>query len=161
VLDSFVDQDGRDRVGLFHGGPKAAGVPFGKYRVALHADISYLPTTFDVEVAASDVLITPGLEWGGVENIRITGRLRGNLVGFPSTSQSWWCKASGLYLRSQYESRVLPETLVFDFGDVAPGFYSLACLADDKLVVFRIVRINAGSTPITVEYRRGGEDRLP
>jgi hypothetical protein len=103
------------------------------------------------------VPITAGLEWYGVENTRTTGRLRGGLTGFPSTLGEWWCKASGLYLKGQYEATVKPDKLSFDFGEVPPGLYTLACVADNKFVVLRTVRIAADAVPITVKYRPGDE----
>jgi hypothetical protein len=154
-VESFVDEEGHDRVALFHGGPAASGVPLGQYRITLHADVGFRDATFAVDVAAPDVLIRAGLEWYGVENTRITGMLRGKLAGFPSAWSDWWCKASGLYSRLQYESAVSPADLSFDFGEVPPGVWVVACVANHKFVALRTVRIAADAAPFTIDYRPG------
>jgi|SRR5580704_7683835 hypothetical protein len=160
AIDSFVDHNGLDRVALFHGGAKADAVPLGNYRVTVRADVSFRKSTFDVEIAAPSVTITAGLEWYGIENARITGRLRGRLAGFPSSLGQWWCKASGLYLKAQYEAAATRDSSNFDFGEVPPGLYTLACVADGKFVVLRTVRVAADVMPLTVDYRPGEESGL-
>jgi hypothetical protein len=154
TVDAFIDEEGHDRVALFHRGPTATGVPFGKYRIAVHAD-DFRPSTFYVEVAATEVLITAGLEWYGVENIRVTARLSGKLAGFPGSWGEWWCKASGLYSRLEYESAVDLHELRFDFGEVPPGAYLLACVANQKFIALRTVRIAADTEPFTIDYKPG------
>lgn len=155
TVSVFIDEAGHDRVDLFHGGPTASGVPFGKYRITVHGDaaLSYGDSTFEVDVAALDVLITAGLEWYGIENDRITGMLRGTLDGFPARWRDWWCKASGLYSRVEYESAVNSNDLRFDFGEVPPGIYVVACVANKKLVALRTVRIAADAAPFTIYYK--------
>jgi hypothetical protein len=154
IVDAFVDEEGHDRVALFHRGPTATRVPFGKYRIAIHA-VDFRPSTFYVDVNASDVLITAGLDWYGVENIPVTVRLSGKLAGFPGSWGDWWCKASGLYLRLQYESAVNPESLRFDFGEVPPGIYTLSCVANQKFVAVRTIRIAADTEPFKIVYKPG------
>ncbi len=153
VVDAFVDEEGKDRVALFHSGLIASGVPLGKYRITVHAESAYIGSTFEVDVAAPDVLITAGLEWAGVENIKVTARLRGKLKGFPSELGDLWCRAFGLYSRLEYESAVAPEDLAFDFGDVPPGVYVVACVADQKFVAVRAIRIAADAAPFTIDYK--------
>ena len=155
-VDSFVDEKGREQVALFHG-PRASNMPFGLYRITVESEITppgYYPATFDVDVNARDVLITAALEWGGLEG-RVTGPLRGRLAGFPPEWSHWWCKASGLYLRQEYESSVTAADLHFDFGEVPPGIYLLACVAEKKYIVVRTISINGGSKPFTVDYKPG------
>lgn len=152
-VDSFVDETDHDwAAALFHSGPIASGVPFGKYRITVHAD-DFRPSTFYIEAAAPDVLVTAGLEWYGVENIRITAELRGKLIGFPSTWNDWWCKASGVYSRLEYESAVKPADLSFNFGEVPPGLWVVACVANRKFIAVRTIRIAADAVPFTIEYR--------
>lgn len=151
-VDAFVDEEGHDRVALFHSGPTAIGVPFGKYRITVHAD-DFRPSTFYVEVSARNVLITAGLEWYGVENIRITGPLSGKLAGFPGSWGDWWCRASGLYSRLEYESAVNSDDLRFDFGEVPPGIYLLACVANRKFIAVRTIRIAADAGPLKIDYK--------
>jgi hypothetical protein len=152
VVDSFVDEKGRDRAARFHG-PTASGIPFGQYRITLHSDSAFVNTTFGVDVAAPHVLITAAFEWPGVENVRITGELQGRLAGFPPTWGDWWCKAAGLYSRLEYESAVTPADLRFNFGKVPPGIYVLACAANKKFVALRTVRIAADAAPFTIDYK--------
>jgi hypothetical protein len=140
-VNSFVDEEGHEMRALFHG-PTASEVPFGKYRITLASDSSYYPTTFDVDVEAAESLITAAFEWGGLEG-RVAGQLSGRLAGFPPAWSDWWCKASGLYLRLEYESAV------------PPGIYLLACVANKKYVVLRTIRINGASEPFTVDYKPG------
>jgi hypothetical protein len=83
VVDVFANEEGPNRADLFRDGSAQNRVPFGNYRVTVHAD-DFRPSTFYIEVAAPEVLITAGLEWYGVENQRITARLRGKLASFPS-----------------------------------------------------------------------------
>jgi len=149
-VDAFVDQAGRNRVALFRGGSTASSVPFGMYRVTVHAS-DYRKSTFVQDVDAPEVLITAGLEWPGLENDRITGAPRGQLAGFP-TFTYWWCKASGLYSKLGYESEATPADLRFNFGEVPPGIYVLACVADQKFVVLRIVTISADAMPFTIQF---------
>jgi hypothetical protein len=151
-VDSFVDEKGHNR--LFRG-PTATEVPFGHYWITLHSDSAYLSSSFETDIAASDVLITAAFEWGGVENVRITGYLRGNLSGFPSGWSNWWCKASGLYSRLEYESAVNQDALRFDFGDVPPGVYLVSCVANQKFVAVRTIRIAADTKPFTIDYKPG------
>jgi hypothetical protein len=159
-VDYFVDEKGHDLVALFHSGPTASGVPYGQYRISVQA-ADFRPSTFHIDVAAPDVLITPGLEWYGVENSRITGELRGKLAGFPTAWNDWWCKASGLYSRLEYESEVNPADLSFDFGEVPPGVWVVACVANQEFVALRTVRIAAEAAPFTIDYmpNRDGEAR--
>jgi|HubBroStandDraft_1064217.scaffolds.fasta_scaffold317608_2 hypothetical protein len=154
-VDSFVDEAGHDRVALFNSGPTASRVPFGKYRIAVHGDasLSYGDSTLEVDVASPRVLITAGLEWYGIDNNRITGILRGKLAGFPSAWRDWWCKASGLYSRLEYESLVTPTDLGFDFGEVPPGVYVVACVANHRFIALRTVRIAADAAPFTIDYK--------
>jgi hypothetical protein len=152
IVDAFVDEEGHDRLALFHRGSTATGVPFGKYRIAVHAD-DFRPSTFYVEIASSEVLITAGLEWYGVENIRVTAKPSGKLAGFPGSWGDWWCKASGLYSRLEYESTVNPDNLRFDFGEVPPGVYLLACQANRRFIVVRTIRIAADTSPFTIDYK--------
>jgi hypothetical protein len=160
-VDSFVDSKGRDWAAFFRGGSQARGVPFGKYHISVSADASYRDATFEAEITASDVVITEGLEWGGVENIRPVGMLSGRLEGFPAGLREWRCHADGLYHRVRFESPVRRDSNVFDFGEVPPGLYVLACVADRKFTVLRTVRISASSAPITVEYKPGVDHELP
>jgi hypothetical protein len=133
-------------------------VPFGRYRITIHSiavpplDPVYHPSTFDADIDARDVVITVGLEWGGLEG-RITGELRGRLAGFPPAWSDWWCKASGLYSRLEYESAVTPADLRFNFGKVPPGIYVLECVANKKFVALRAVRIAADAEPFTIDYK--------
>jgi hypothetical protein len=152
-VDSLVDEKGQDRVALFHDGPTASGVPFGQYRITVHADAGYRHSTFEVDVGAQNVLITTGLEWYGVENSRIAGRLRGKLARFPGSWGNWWCKASGLYSRLEYESAVDVDDLRFDFGEVPPGIYLLACVANQRFIAVRTIRIAADAAPFTIDYK--------
>ena len=156
-VDSFVDEQGRDRLSLFHNGLTASGVPFGLYRITVHADDRW-ESTLLVEIAEPNVMITAGLEWPGVENARITGRLRGRLDGFPPAWSDWWCKASGLYTRLDYESAATSPGLRFDFGHVPPGVYVVTCVANRKLFAVRTVRVTGSAAPFTLEYRPN-EDR--
>lgn len=160
-VNSFVDSKGRDWVAIFRGGARARGVPFGTYRISLSADASYRDANFEAEINASDVVITEGLEWGGVENIRPIGMLSGRLEGFPAGLHEWRCHADGLYQRVRFESPVRRDSNVFDFGEVPPGIYVLVCVADRKLTVLRTVQISANSAPITVEYKPGVDHELP
>lgn len=153
TVDSFVDEYGDDQVDLFRNGTTASGVPFGHYRIALHSDSGYRATTFEVEVLSLKVLITAGLEWYGVENTKITGQLRGKLTAFPPTWHDWWCKASGLYSRFEFESAVTSSDWSFDFGEVPPGIYILACVAEKKFIAVRTVRIAADAAPLTIRYK--------
>jgi len=59
---AFVDERGKDRIGLFHH-DRAAGVPYGKYRISVQADGGYLDSTFAIIVSAPDVRVTAALEW--------------------------------------------------------------------------------------------------
>ena len=154
-IDSFVDEQGRDRVSLFHG-LAANGVPFGQYRITVQAGDRYSSTLL-VEVAAPNVLVTVGLEWPGLVG-RVTGRLQGRLDRFPSTWGDWWCKASGLYTRLEYESAVTPPGLQFDFGRVPSGIYVVTCVANGKFFAVRTVRVAGDAAPFTLEYKPG-EDR--
>jgi hypothetical protein len=158
-VGSFVDEQGRDRLALFHNGLTASGVPFGRYRLTVGAD-DYWDSTLLVEVTAPDVSITVGLEWPGVENLGVTGRLQGKLAGFPPTWSDWWCKASGLYTRLEYESAVTPPDSHFDFGRVPPGVYLVTCVAKRKFIAVRTVRVTGGAAPFTIDYKPN-EDREP
>ena len=106
------------------------------------------------------MLITAGFEWYGVENIRVTARLSGKLTGFPGSWRHWWCKASGLYSRLDYESAVDQDNLRFDFGEVPPGIYLLACVANQKFVAVRTIRVAADTAPFTIDYK-SDEDGEP
>jgi|SRR5579862_2757331 len=174
-VDSFINERGRDRAALFRKGqvgqpetsleslaklapsPTASGVPFGKYRITVRSS-DYWNSTFLVEVDAPNVLITVGLEWPGVENGRITGRLQGKLAGFPPAWSDWWCKALGLYSRLDYESAVTSSDLHFDFNDVPPGVYVVTCVANRKFIAVRTVRVAADAVPFTIDYKPN-EDR--
>lgn len=156
-VDSFIDEQGRDRLSLFHNGLTASRVPFGQYRITVHAD-DHWASTILVEVTAPSVLVTVGLEWPGVENGRVTGRLQGRLDGFPATWNDWWCKASGLYTRLDYESAVTSPGLHFDFSRVPSGVYVITCVANRKFIAVRTVRVAADAAPFTLEYRPN-EDR--
>ena len=79
--------------------------------------------------------------------------LRGKLTGFPSAWSDWWCKASGLYSRLEYESAVNSADLSFDFGQVPPGVWVVACVADRKFIAVRTVRIAADAEPFTIDYK--------
>lgn len=151
-VDAFVDEDGHDKAALFHSGRVASGVPFGEYRIAVRSD-DYRQSTFYVEIAAPEVLITAGLEWYGVENVRVTAELRGKLAGFPLAWGDWWCKASSLYSRQQYESAVNPVDLSFDFGEVPPGVWVVACVANRKFIALRSVRVAGDAVPFTIDYK--------
>ena len=151
-IDSFINEEGSDRRALFHGGQTARGVPYGKYRVTAHADGGYRNSTFVIDVASPDIGVKAGLEWYGVENSRITGILRGNLAGFPQDWDNWWCEASAVYLRLEYDSTVTPADLRFDFGEVPPGNYVLTCVADQKFFVTRTIRIAADAAPFAITY---------
>ena len=139
---------------LFHNGRRASNVPFGRYRLTVPGDakLSYGDSTFEVDVAAATVLITAALEWYGIENDRITGLLRGRLAGFPGSWSDWWCKASGLYSRLEYESAVTPADLRFDFGQVPPGVYVVSCVANQRFIALRTVSIAADAAPFTIDY---------
>jgi hypothetical protein len=150
-VDSFIDEQGRDRVARFHGGSTASEVPFGQYRITVHAT-DFRQSTFYVDVAARYVPITAGLEWYGVENTRITAELRGKLAGFPSGWGDWRCKASGLYSRLEYESVVTPADLRFNFGEVPPGIWAVACVANRKFIAVRTITIAADAAPFTIDY---------
>jgi hypothetical protein len=158
-VHSFVDEQGRDRLSLFHNGLAASGVPFGQYRITVGA-YGYWDSTLLVEVTAPDVSITVGLEWPGLENGGVAGRLQGKLAGFPPTWSDWWCKASGLYTRLEYESAVRPPDTHFDFGDVPPGVYVVSCVANRKFIAVRTVRVNASAAPFTIDYKPS-DDREP
>ena len=151
-VDAFVDEEGKSRVDLFRGRPTARGVPFGRYRITVRAD-DFRPSTFYVEVNDSDVLVTAGLDWYGVENIPVTARLSGKLTGFPASLRDWWCKASGLYAHLEFESAVNPITLHFDFGEVPPGTYLVACVANQKFVAVRTIRVAADTEPFSIDYK--------
>ncbi len=153
LVDSCVDEEGHGLLALFHKGSTAAGVPFGKYRITVHAESVSETPPLRWTVASPDVLITAGLEWYGVENSRITGELRGKLAGFPSAWGDWSCKASGLYSRLEYESAVKPKELSFDIGEVPPGIWVVACVANRKFIALRTVRIAADAEPFTIDYK--------
>jgi len=74
------------------------------------------------------------------------------LVGFPAAWSDWWCKASGLYSRLEYESAVTPADSRFNFGDVPPGIWVVACVANQKFIAQRTVRIAADAVPFTIDY---------
>src|ERR1019366_4930109 len=130
---AFVDERGKDRVGLFHH-DSATAVPYGKYRISVQANGGFRESTFDIIVSAPDVRVSAVLEWYGVENDLVTGRFRGRIVGEVPRSAALWCKASGLYFRDQFESEVSQPERSFDFGDVPPGLYILTCVADRQIV---------------------------
>jgi hypothetical protein len=59
----------------------------------------------------------------------------------------------GPYSRLEYESAVNPEELSFDFGEVPPGVYILACVANHEFIALRKIRIAAGAEPFTIDYK--------
>jgi len=152
VVDAFIDEKGHNHAALFRKGQEARNVPYGRYRIRIHAD-DYLPFSSEVEVGSPNVPITVGLEWPGVENHRVTATLSGKLAGFPGSWGEWWCKASGLYLKLDYESPVNLDDMRFDFGEVPAGIYLLTCVADQKFVVVRTIRTAADTAPFRIDYK--------
>ena len=147
IIEKCIDDRSHDRAALFHSGKGL--IPPGRYRIPVHADGDFKPATFEVEVNAPRTLITASLEWYGVENLGVSGEFHGTLKG--ATIQSGdWCKASGLYSRKQYESRLDPSDDSFDFGSVPPGIYILTCTTKGRIVVLRSVRINASTLPFSL-----------
>jgi hypothetical protein len=158
---SFVDERGKGRISLFHH-DSAAGVPYGKYRISVQADGGYFDSTFDITVSAPDVRVTAALEWGGVENGRVTGQFRGKIAGEVPRSAVLCCKASGLYSRDQFESEVSQTERAFDLGDVPAGLYILTCVADRKVVALEVLRISASTAPFVINYKPSQElESLP
>jgi hypothetical protein len=154
TVESFNDQEGHDLIALFRSGTIAKGVPFGKYLISVRAGDGYYKSTFEVEISTPEVLITADVEQIGlVENIRVTLPFNGRLVGYPAKLRNWWCKASGLYTRMQYESAAKMPDLTFDFGAVPNGPYVVACVANREFVVLRIASPDGNGKPCTINYR--------
>jgi hypothetical protein len=151
-VDSFVDENGHNLVALFPH-DRATKVPFGRYRISVQATVDFAEATFDVDINSANVVITAALEWYGIENVKVTGRLSGNLAGYPKNLHDGWCKASGLYSRMQYESPLVGPGLAFDFGWIPAGIYTLTCVADSKVIVLRPVRVNGGTKPLTIALK--------
>jgi hypothetical protein len=151
MVTAFINAKGDDVVALFRSGSAASNVPFGRYRISVQAN-EFREASFDADIASPEVPITVSLEWYGLENARVTMTFRGKLAGYPAKSGSWWCKASGLYSRMQYESAVRPSDMTFDFGEVPNGFYVLSCVADRKFVVLRVVRPDGNGGPLTITF---------
>jgi hypothetical protein len=148
---SFLDEEGREKVGLFHR-DRATAVPYGKYRISVQANGGFRESTFDITVSAPEVRVTAPLAWYGVDNTVTTGRFRGKIVGQVPKQSAPWCKASGLYSRDHFESVVSQTERAFDFGDVPAGLYVLTCVAERKVVALEVVRIAADAEPITINY---------
>lgn len=149
---SFVAEDETERVDLFQH-DRASRVPYGRYRLSVQANGGYRETTLYVTVSAPEVRVTAALQWYGVENDLGLGRFRGRIVGRIPGSVGFWCRASGLYLRDQFDSEVSPQDKAFDFGEVPGGWYVLTCVGDRKVVVVqRVLRIWPNSEPFEVEY---------
>jgi len=152
TVDSFIDEYGHDLVALFPR-DRATNVPFGKYRISVQANGGFDEATFDVDINSSRVLITAALEWYGVENVKEAGNLRGKVAGYSKNLREGWCKASGLYSRIQYESLLVSPDLVFDFGWIPIGIYTLTCVADSKVIVLRTVRVYGNTKPLTITFK--------
>lgn len=126
----------------------AKDIPFGSYAIEVDAE-GMEPFRGVVDVETPEMFLKVGLAWYGVENDLIFKNVfRGTVSG---GFKNGHCRASGVYLRWQYDALVNPQTGWFDFGAVRPGTYSVVCVIDDKPIPFGIVDINASSSPLRFE----------
>jgi hypothetical protein len=146
-LTSFVSEQGTDFAARFIKGV-GTNIPFGTYRLEVDAE-GFEKYVGAVNVGSPKVFVKVGLAWYGLENDLIWKDIfRGTISG---RIEVGFCRASGVYLRWQYDATINPKTGWFDFGAVRPGSYSLVCVIDKSNVSFGVVNINASSPPLYFE----------
>lgn len=159
-IRSFRDAAGRERASSFVKG-RATGIPMGIYRLKVEAD-AFEDAEVDVDVNSARTLIKLGLDWPGLElnertRFQFRGTLKGpglvksgpGLPGVPAAQNS--CRASGLYLRRQYDAPLDPATGKFDFGPVRAGAYIVTCMVGNSPMVLGSVNVNASSGDFSFE----------
>lgn len=141
---SFRDREhNRDLAGRFVNGA-ASNVPLGSYELVVEAE-GYERFEGMINVETPRVFLTVGLAWYGLENdLLFDNVFKGTISG---KYEGGYCRASGLYLRWQYDALV-GSSGQFDFGAVRPGAYSVVCVIDGEPIPFGVVKINASSEPL-------------
>jgi hypothetical protein len=143
-IHSFIDEQGKEWRTAFVKG-RAVGIPYGTYRLVVEAGADgFYDEETKLEISGN-VFAKIGLDWAGLENDGPGAHFRGILKG-STLSKSDTCRASGLYLRRDYDSPLDPATGAFDFGFIRPGTYALTCVINQAVVVVGTVRLN-NSTP--------------
>jgi len=123
-------------------------IPYGKYRLAVIDEVTGSVAETIVEVESAEIFMKLGLRWSGIESDGpAPNAFRGKVVGRTS-SRGDSCRASGVYLRSQYDSELTVATESFDFGAVWPGLYTVECVIKGKLLHFGPVDIKWSTPPI-------------
>jgi hypothetical protein len=150
---AFIGSDGVDRVKTFTHGV-GSGLPYGRYRVEVDTPTNFRADDFDLEVGSPQVFATAGLVRIGIENVEITGKFDGRIASILKNVAPGHCRASGVYLRRQYDSRV-DEAGGFDFGFVPVGSYSLTCADVNRAFLTEIVEIRADAQPLTIRLSAG------
>ncbi len=152
IISFKREEDGKDLAERFVKGV-AKDIPFGTYRIVADG-FGDEPFEGVIDVQTPEVFVSVGLAWYGVENdLLFKDVFRGTISG---DFKGGHCRASGVYLRWQYDARINPQTGWFDFGAVRPGTYSVVCVIDAKPISFGVVEINAASPPLRFEIPKTG-----
>jgi hypothetical protein len=120
------------------------GIPYGAYRLVVEAGADgFYEAETKLEIFGN-VFTKIGLDWAGLENDGPGAHFRGILKG-RTFSKADSCRASGLYLRIEYDSPLDPVTGMFDFGFIRPGTYVLTCAINQAAIVVGTVSLNNSS----------------